>query len=112
MEAVTGIVLLLTVVAAVAIVAIQKRDRNSPMPLGKERALEKPRLVLALSNGSREKPNHGCRVQAAGCSRPGFPHSMQLHAAVRGGGEVKSLEASSPRPGARTSTTFSWRGIC
>jgi len=42
---------------AIAIVAIQKRDRNSPMPLGAERAIEKPRLVVSLSIGNKTRPN-------------------------------------------------------
>jgi len=42
---------------AVAIIAIQKRDRNSDMPLGAQRALEKPRLAIALKAGNRSEPN-------------------------------------------------------
>ena len=37
---------------ALAIVAVQKRDPNSDDPLGGKRGLEKPRLVLAMRNGS------------------------------------------------------------
>jgi len=37
---------------AVAVVAIQKRDRKSDMPLGAQRALEKPRLGLSLRAGN------------------------------------------------------------
>lgn len=36
---------------AVAIVAIQKRDRESDLPLGGQRALEKPRLLVSLKSG-------------------------------------------------------------
>lgn len=36
---------------AVALIAIQKRDRNSDLPLGGQRALEKPRLLVSLKSG-------------------------------------------------------------
>lgn len=42
---------------AIAVIAIQKRDRNSDMPLGAQRALEKPRLAIALKAGNRSEPN-------------------------------------------------------
>jgi len=37
---------------AIAFVAIQKKDRRSDLPLGAQRALEKPRLALALRAGN------------------------------------------------------------
>lgn len=49
---------------AIAVVALQKRDRNSPMPIGKERALEKPRLAIALSHGHQGKPNQATILKA------------------------------------------------
>ena len=40
---------------AIAIIAIQKKDRNSDLPLGAQRALEKPRLVVSLKAGNPNK---------------------------------------------------------
>jgi len=57
----------------IAIVAIQKKDRNSDMPLGAQRALEKPRLAIALHAGSRSEPN---RVSILKCKNRKTDHSM------------------------------------
>lgn len=49
---------------AVAIIAIQKKNRNSDMPLGAQRALEKPRLAIALNAGSKSEPNRATILKA------------------------------------------------
>jgi hypothetical protein len=58
---------------AIALIAIQKKDRNSPMPLGKERAIEKCRLAVALSNGNRDTPNV---AEILKCKNRKVEHSM------------------------------------
>ena len=58
---------------AVALIAIQKRDRNSDMPLGAQRALEKPRLAIALKAGTRSEPN---TVKILKCKNRRTEHSM------------------------------------
>ena len=58
---------------AVAIIAIQKRNRNTDMPLGANRALEKPRLAIALSAGSKTEPN---RASILKCKNRKTDHSM------------------------------------
>jgi hypothetical protein len=58
---------------SIAIVAIQKKNRNSPMPLGAERTLEKPRLVISLSLGNRSKPN---QAEILKCKNRKVEHSM------------------------------------
>lgn len=58
---------------AVAIVALQKKNRNSDMPLGAQRALEKPRLAIALSAGSKSEPN---RATILKCKNRKTDHSM------------------------------------
>jgi len=58
---------------AVAIVAIQSRDPKSKLPLGQLRALEKPRLAVALSGGSRDRPNEATILK---CKNRKTPHSM------------------------------------
>jgi hypothetical protein len=58
---------------SVAIVAIQKRSRTSDMPLGAQRALEKPRLAIALSAGNRSTPN---RATILKCKNRKVDHSM------------------------------------
>jgi hypothetical protein len=58
---------------AVAIVAIQKKDRGSPMPIGKERALEKPRLAVSLSIGNRSTPN---KAEILKCKNRKTEHGM------------------------------------
>jgi hypothetical protein len=58
---------------AVAIIAIQKKSRNSDMPLGAQRALEKPRLAIALNAGSKNEPN---RASILKCKNRKTAHSM------------------------------------
>lgn len=58
---------------AIAIVAIQKKNRDSESPLGGQRALEKPRLVISLSAGSRNEPN---RATILKCKNRKTDHSM------------------------------------
>lgn len=58
---------------AVAVIAIQKKNRNSDMPLGAQRALEKPRLAIALSGGSKTEPN---RATILKCKNRKTTHSM------------------------------------
>lgn len=58
---------------AVAIVAIQKKSRDSDMPLGAQRALEKPRLAIALNGGSKTGPN---RATILKCKNRKTTHSM------------------------------------
>jgi hypothetical protein len=57
----------------IAIVAIQKRDRTSNLPLGKERALEKPRLAIALSGGHKGQPN---QAEILKCKNRKTEHSL------------------------------------
>jgi hypothetical protein len=58
---------------ALCIIAIQKKDRNSDMPLGKERALEKPRLAIALTAGSQHKDAVATIIK---CKNRKTEHSM------------------------------------
>jgi hypothetical protein len=57
---------------AIALIAIQKRDKNSDMPLGAQRALEKPRLAIALSAGN---PNKATILKLKNRKTP---HSMDM----------------------------------
>jgi hypothetical protein len=58
---------------SVAIVAIQKRSKTSDLPLGAQRALEKPRLAIALSAGNKTTPN---RATILKCKNRKTDHSM------------------------------------
>jgi hypothetical protein len=58
---------------SVALIAIQKRSKNSDLPLGAQRALEKPRLAIALSAGNRNEPN---RATILKCKNRKTEHSM------------------------------------
>ena len=58
---------------SVAIIAIQKRSKNSDLPLGAQRALEKPRLAIALSAGSKSQPNKATILK---CKNRKTTHSM------------------------------------
>jgi 5S rRNA maturation endonuclease (ribonuclease M5) len=58
---------------SVAIIAIQKKNRNSDMPLGAQRALEKPRLAIALNSGSKSEPN---KVTILKCKNRKTDHSL------------------------------------
>lgn len=58
---------------AVAIIAIQKKSRDSDMPLGAQRALEKPRLAIALHAGSKTEPNKATILK---CKNRKTTHSM------------------------------------
>jgi hypothetical protein len=58
---------------AVAIIAIQKRSKTSDLPLGAQRALEKPRLAIALSSGNKATPN---RATILKCKNRKTEHSM------------------------------------
>lgn len=61
---------------SVALIAIQKRNRNSDLPLGAQRALEKPRLAVALSAGNKTTPN---RATILKCKNRKTIHSMIGH---------------------------------
>jgi hypothetical protein len=58
---------------SICVIAIQKKDRNSDMPLGKERALEKPRLAIALRAGSHIEPAIATIIK---CKNRKTDHSM------------------------------------
>lgn len=58
---------------SVCIIAIQKKDRNSDMPLGAQRALEKPRLAIALKSGSKAEPNRAVILK---CKNRKTAHSL------------------------------------
>jgi hypothetical protein len=58
---------------AIAIVAIQKKGQNCDLPLGGQRALEKPRLVISLSAGNKTTPN---RATILKCKNRKTQHSM------------------------------------
>jgi hypothetical protein len=58
---------------SVAIIAIQKRSKDSDLPLGAQRALEKPRLAISLTAGSRTTPN---RATILKCKNRKTDHSM------------------------------------
>jgi hypothetical protein len=58
---------------AVAIIAIQKKSRTCDLPLGAQRALEKPRLAISLSAGSKSEPN---RVTILKCKNRKVEHSL------------------------------------
>jgi hypothetical protein len=58
---------------SVALIAIQKRSRTSDLPLGAQRALEKPRLAISLSAGNRATPNKATILK---CKNRKTDHSM------------------------------------
>jgi hypothetical protein len=49
---------------SVAVIAIQKRSRTSDLPLGAQRALEKPRLAVALTAGNSTTLNRATILKA------------------------------------------------
>lgn len=61
---------------SVALIAIQKRSRTSDSPLGGQRALEKPRLAISLSAGSKTTPNQATILK---CKNRKTTHSMIGH---------------------------------
>jgi hypothetical protein len=58
---------------SVAVIAIQKKSRTCDLPLGAQRALEKPRLAISLSAGNRSEPN---RATILKCKNRKTEHSM------------------------------------
>lgn len=61
---------------SVALIAIQKKNRTSDLPLGAQRALEKPRLAVSLSAGSKTTPNKATILK---CKNRKTIHSMIGH---------------------------------
>jgi len=61
---------------SVALIAIQKRCKTSDLPLGAQRALEKPRLAISLSAGSKTTPNIATIIK---CKNRKTLHSMIGH---------------------------------
>lgn len=58
---------------SIALIAIQKKSKTCDLPLGAQRALEKPRLAVSLSAGSRMEPN---RATILKCKNRKTEHSM------------------------------------
>jgi hypothetical protein len=58
---------------SIAVVAIQKKSQACDLPLGADRSLEKPRLVVSLSRGNRSEPN---RAKILKCKNRKTQHSM------------------------------------